>query len=174
MSTSTINTTKDEETFFIPCKTLISKYINVLNDILVNSIQKPTPNIDLPLRFVKAESLENEKASDFLYKLIYKTQLEESTLVYSLIYFERIIIYDIVDSDNSLLFLFICLVISLKINEDLTHKNSFYADLAGISSHYLCNLERLFLELVSFKTFVDDRLFHEFEKRLNMANADDL
>ena len=174
MSTSTLDTTKDEETFFIPSKKLISKYINVLNDILDNSNQIPTPNTELPLQIIRGDSLQNEKASDFLYKFISKTQLEESTLVYSLIYFEKIIIYDIVNSDNSLLFLFICLVISLKINEDLTHKNCFYAELAGISTDFLCNLERLFLDLVSFRIFVEDSIYEEYEKKLIMANIEDL
>ena len=162
---SSLNTTNEEESLFVANKQIVENYLGFFNNLMINSCKVSTPLTNLPLTSVKNDTLHNDKIDDFLYKVINKTQIEDSTLIYSLIYFEKIVTFDIVNRENSLLFLFLVMVISLKYNEDITHRNSYYANLAGITFEYLFKLERLVLELLSFKTFIDNSVFFSYERK---------
>lgn len=171
MSTDSLETSDDSTLVSSPCKKLIARFINVLNDIFEETVVKPTPYENLNVKLVKSYFDPDEKTSDFLFRFIQKTQIEESTLVYALIYFDKVACFDIVTGDNCLIFLFLSLVLALKFNEDFTHKNPVYADLVKISPDYLCDLEVMFLKLISFRVYVSQPILEHFQFRLNKAEA---
>lgn len=101
---------------------------------------------------------------DYLDRIVFYTSCEESTLIISLIYIDRITsLGNIVLSQyNVHRLLFMSLLSSIKYNEDQIYKNNFYAKIAGITTTELSNIENEFIDQIKFNFFVSEEEYKQY------------
>lgn len=106
---------------------------------------------------------------DYLYRIIKYTEVEDNSLISSLIYIDQICLSSgiILSPYNIHRILFISILISIKYNEDKVYKNSSYARVAGISVKELNKLEREFLILIKYELFITKEKFEKYKNYLN-------
>ena len=109
---------------------------------------------------------------DYLIRIATYSEAEDSTMILSLIYIDRIseISSVILTPYNVHRLMFVSLLTAIKYNEDVCFGFSFYANVAGVPVKELRKLERDFIDLLQFKLFVKNE---EFEKyRLSIEEMD--
>lgn len=94
-------------------------------------------------------------------------QIERSTLIIGLIYFDRIILNNCiyVTEYNVHQLILISLIISYKNNEDITFENDYLSEIGGIKLKFFTQLEIKYLELIDYNLFVS---IDEFLKYKNL------
>ena len=99
---------------------------------------------------------------DYLSRIQQYSFINDSTLIISLIYIDRICKNKGVKltKNNIHRILFSSILTSIKFNEDKIYTNSFYAEIAGISVKELIKLESAFLNLIDFKLFISDEIYN--------------
>ena len=109
---------------------------------------------------------------DYLYRIKKYSSLEDSTLIISLIYIDRICKNKriILTKYNIHRILFSAIYTAMKFNEDILYKISFYAKIGGISIKELINLENAFTKLIDFKFFVSEEIFQTYSRYLKFNN----
>ena len=109
---------------------------------------------------------------DYLYRIKKYSSIEDSTLIISLIYIDRICKNKgiILTKYNIHRILFSAIYTAMKFNEDIFYKNSFYAKIGGISIKELINLENAFTKLIDFKFFVSEEIFQTYSRYLKINN----
>ena len=109
---------------------------------------------------------------DYLYRIKKYSSIEDSTLIISLIYIDRVCKNKgiILTKYNIHRILFSAIYTALKFNEDILYKNSFYAEIGGISIKELINLENAFIKLIDFKLFVSEEIFQSYSRYLKFNN----
>ena len=102
--------------------------------------------------------------SEYIQRIIEYTEIENSSLIMSLIYLDRICKKDIMITEHNIhLFLLMSLIISIKINEDLIYDNNYYSKVAGISIKEFNQLESEFLKLINFKLYISEEEFLKYK-----------
>ena len=105
----------------------------------------------------------------YLQRIILYTNIEENTLVSSLIYIDRLCIKNIpVHIYTIHKLLFSCILIALKVNEDCFYKNNYYSEISGIPLKELNQLEYNLLILLDFQTNISLKVFNEYKNGLLM------
>ena len=109
---------------------------------------------------------------DYLYRIKKYSLIEDSTLIISLIYIDRICKNKgiVLTKGNIHRILFSAIFTAMKFNEDIIYKNSFYAKIGGISIKELIQLEYTFTKLIDFKFFISEEIFQAYSKYLNSNN----
>lgn len=109
----------------------------------------------------------------YLYRIQSLSQVEDNTLILSLIYIDRICekASIILTEFNIYRILFISILISIKYNEDKFYENKFYAKIAGISDKELRKLEIHFLKLIKFELYANKSLFEKYKNYIYKNNA---
>jgi hypothetical protein len=104
----------------------------------------------------------------YLERIVRYTNLEESTLVLSLIYIDQLCSKNdfILTPLNIHRVLFVSILCAIKYNEDDFYANTYYAKVAGISGIELNNLEYEFLKYLDFGLYVTNELFCKYHKYL--------
>ena len=102
--------------------------------------------------------------SEYIQRIIEYTEIENSSLIMSLIYLDRIWKKDIMITElNIHRFLLMSLIISIKINEDIIYDNNYYSKVAGISIKEFNQLESEFLKLINFKLYISEEEFLKYK-----------
>ena len=104
----------------------------------------------------------------YLERIFSYSKCEESSLVSSLIYIDRI------SSDGNVLLtpynihriLFTSVLVAIKYNEDGIYKMKYYASIAGVSEKELRILESVFLSLVRFNLYINEKEYEEYSNCL--------
>ena len=101
---------------------------------------------------------------DFLFRLLKYSKISDSTLVYILIYIDRLCHkYKIkLNYYNIYKLILASMVVAIKLNEDEFYSSEFYAKLGGISKIELNNLEYEFTTMINFNLFVKEELFYKY------------
>ena len=109
---------------------------------------------------------------DYLYRIKKYSLIEDSTIIISLIYIDRVCNNKgiILTKYNIHRILFSAIFTALKFNEDIFYKTSFYAKIGGISTKELINLENAFIKLIDFKFFVSEEIFQTYSRYLKSYN----
>jgi hypothetical protein len=109
---------------------------------------------------------------DYLYRIKKYSSIEDSTLIISLIYIDRVCKNKgiVLTKYNIYRILFSAIFTALKFNEDIFYKTSFYAKIGGISIKELINLENAFIKLIDFKLFVSEEIFQTYSGYLKSNN----
>ena len=105
---------------------------------------------------------------DYLTRIYKYSEINDSTLIISLIYIDRICKNKGVKLTkyNIHRVLFSSILASIKFNEDKIYPNSFYSKIAGISVKELIKLENKFLQLIDFKLFISDEIYNIYSTYL--------
>ena len=149
---------------------LLEEISSVLEAIIrQNKNAKNTENKNIEIFYTQEPSI---SIYDYLDRIQKYLNVNNSTLILSLIYIDRICKEKGIKlrKNNIHRILFTSIVISIKYNEDTFFKNSFYAKVGGISVKELTKLENAFLKLIEFKLFVSDDLFQKYSSYLFCTN----
>ena len=109
---------------------------------------------------------------DYLTRIQKYTNLEDNTLILSLIYIDRLLNTTEIELNNYDVhkLLFTAIIIAIKYNEDEIYNNPYYAKIGGISGKDLNKLEFQFLLYLDYNLFVGDEEFQNYCKYLYRNN----
>ena len=108
---------------------------------------------------------------DYLKRIQTYGGMENSTLILSLIYIDRLCEKNItLTKFNIHRILFAAILIAVKYNEDSFYENSYYAQIAGIKNKELKVIEYTFLEMINFNAYVDEHTYNLYKESLYNFN----
>ena len=170
------SSTNDCESFKEDLKKSNNLLIDKINIILTSLLEENKFNKNYKEKIGKQKKIifySNEIPSisikDYLNRILSFTDIEDNTLILSLIYIDKICEKNsiILSEHNIHRILFSSILISIKFNEDIYYKNKFYAKVAGVSAKELKKMESEFLRLIDFDLCVNDNLFVKYKKFIN-------
>ena len=105
---------------------------------------------------------------DYLNRIKYYSQIENNTLICSLIYIDKLCtLNEIVLTElNIHRILFTAILLSIKYNEDLIYKMDYYSKIAGVSLKELKKLESEFVSKINFELYINDNDFEKYREYL--------
>ena len=101
---------------------------------------------------------------DYLFRIQKYSEVENSTIIISLIYLDRICSRKGIKLTkyNIHRLLFTSILVAIKYNEDIIYGNKFYSKIAGVAVDELKILEISFLKIIDFQIFVSDELYQKY------------
>jgi hypothetical protein len=175
MSFSTFDFTTECEDDLISEKSISKHLLNAVSIILNKIIHqsKKLPNYSEILKSQEKMSFSSKKIpkislKDYLQRIQTYSELENSTLILSLIYIDRICQIGNITLTfyNIHRILFCAIYLALKYNEDQIYNIDYYAQIAGISKKELSQIENDFIDYINFEFFVDNELYFKYENYL--------
>ena len=175
MSSSTFEFTTESYEECSSEKSISNHLFNAISKILSQIVHqsKKLPNYLDIIKSQEKMSFSSKKVpnisiKDYLKRIQTYSELENSTLIVSLIYIDRICQLGniVLTSHNIHRILFCAIYLALKYNEDQIYKTDYYAQIAGISIKELNLIENEFVSLINFNFFIDDQLYSKYENYL--------
>ena len=159
------------ETIILVQSSLISSISNTLNILINNNI-----NQDNYSKVVLLQSQSPFSASQVppisieacLERIFSYSKCEESSLISSLIYIDRLssIGNVLITPYNIHRIIFASVLIAIKYNEDRIFKMKYYASIAGVSEKELLFLESAFLRAIKFNLYIEEKEYEEYSNCL--------
>ena len=141
---------------------IINSYISLLNNLIEsNIINEIEENDDDIFKQIKIPEISILK---YLLRIIECSNIEENTLIISLIYLYEVSKKKKITDFNIHKLLFTSILISLKFNEDEIYPFYYYSQIAGINQEELMQLELNFYSLIDFNLFVNEETFNYYQK----------
>lgn len=143
-------------------KTLLKEIDDILSSIISkNKKQNVYKNEISP--FVH-EHVPKISLFDYLSRIQKYSEIENSTIIISLIYLDRICSKKGIKLTkyNIHRLLFTSILVAIKYNEDIIYDTKFYSKIAGVSVKELKILESSFLKIIDFQLFVSDELYKKY------------
>ncbi len=104
---------------------------------------------------------------DYINRIITYTEIEENTLICSLIYIDKLDQKKQVTKFNIHRIFFSAVLCSIKYNEDEFFNNEYYAKVAGVTINELNKMEYDFLVLLDFNLYIEPNTFNDYKMLLN-------
>ena len=104
---------------------------------------------------------------DYINRIITYTEIEENTLICSLIYIDKLEQKKQVTKFNVHRIFFSAILSSIKYNEDEYFNNEYYAKVAGVTINELNKMEYDFLVLLDFNLYIEPNTFNDYKMLLN-------
>ena len=102
---------------------------------------------------------------NYLRRILHFLKLDFSTLIIAMIYIDRICKEKVFLNDfNIHRIMIIAIYIAYSYNEDKTYDNNYLSLVSGMSKNEILTLEEDFLELIEFKLFVNDEVYHQYKE----------
>ena len=155
-----------------------SKFVDIISDSLKSICDKNASElINLNINIQKPFSTKLVPAitiKNYLTRIAYFSQMEESTLILILIYIDRICNYTSIKLtfNNIYKLLIASALVAIKFNEDSHYSLEAYAKIGRISSSELSYLEFHFLLLIKFDLNVDKELYNKYFNSLLSCQDD--
>ena len=149
--------------------------INVISSILEMMIEenKKLFNYRLILHsqaklIFSGKSLPNFSLFDYLKRIATYTEINQSTLIISLIYIDKFCELTKLILTPYNIHRLICssVLCAIKFNEDNILKTKYYAEIFGVCCQELKKLENKFTEMVDFNFYVNQKLFLQYNSYL--------
>ena len=167
--TSKIKTNKDEvynnKKIIMTIAELLTEIINEQKNLIINrGIIEKQKKLCFYSSFPSIITIQS--FIEILFKL---NHCEECSLIISLIYIDRICekVNLILTKKNIHRLFLICLITSIKYNEDECYLNSYYAKIGGLSLNEFNTLEYELLKLIDFDLHVDITVYEQYRRYLN-------
>ena len=157
--------------------------INTISDLLkdicqannTTEVNNKNMAINKRIKIFMLKKLPSISIKDYLLRLSKYSKICTSTLIFILIYIDRLCQkYKFkINYFNIYKFILTSMVIAIKCNEDEFFSSEFYAKLGGISKAELNYMEYEFLSMINFDLFVKEELFFKYHNLLiNDGNED--
>jgi hypothetical protein len=148
------------------------KMIKSISYILseITNLSKTNTNYNTINDIFNPKKMPNISISDYINRIIEYTNIEENTLICALIYIDSISKIKKITIYNIYKILFSAVLISIKFNEDEIYPNNFYAQIAGVPSQELLQMEHEFLILINFNLLIDENKFSSLKIALKNLN----
>ena len=114
----------------------------------------------------------NKKANisigDFIYRILYYSKIEDSTLISALIYLDRYCKKQkfILTENNIHRLFFTCIIVAIKFLEDKYFTNNFYSKICGVNIKILNKMEYEFVCGINFDLYIDRDFYYMYENLL--------
>ena len=158
---------KDEEQISIG-KNRNCKLAKSISEILEKLTSRPIKNFKK--KFLKdsftGKRFPNITIYDYINRIISYTEIEENTLICSLIYIDQIDKKKQVTKFNVHRIFFSAVLSSIKYNEDEFFKNDYYSQVAGVTLNELNKMEYDFLVLLDFNLYIEPNIFNDYKMLL--------
>jgi hypothetical protein len=156
---------------------MIASIIELISSLLVkiceeNKIKKCNKNF--LLKSFTCENIPSISIKDYFLRLSKHARVNESTIILTLIYIDRIcnMNHFILTYYNIHKLILAAFILAIKYNEDNYYSMIYYSKLGGVTVTELNKLEFEYLILIRFKLFVETHLFDKYYNDL-MSLKDD-
>ena len=147
----------------------ISKFIASSLEKLLKMEKKDKSISKKRLEIFTKERIPEISLFDYLNRIIKYMNCEESTLILSLIYLDRLSLRNIFFSKYNIhRLLFTSILLAIKNNEDKIYKNDYYSETAGLSLSEINLMEYNFAILLKFNFYVNDFTYNIYKKALEI------
>ena len=175
MDTSSNDSRNSERKSLKPNDILINNLSSLLNSVIEENknLKNYREKISQQKKLIfYLEDIPLISIKDYLNRIQSITKVEDNTLILSLIYIDKICEKTsiILSEYNIHKILFTSILVAIKFNEDLYYKNKDYAKVAGVSTKELNKMEREFLRLIKFETYVNKQIFDKYKKYVSKIN----
>ena len=149
---------------------VIQNISSILNDFINENengnFENSSINYDDSVFFCK--KIPEISIEDYLNRIRKYTELEDSTLIISLIYIDRLLGSKNIklSKHNVYKILLTAVLIAIKYNEDEIYDNNNFARIFGIKNKELNKLENKFLDLIDFELFISKKEFRIYYNRI--------
>ena len=156
----------------IPDIQLINTISELLNNISEenNSIEVNNNNITInkKIKLFMLKKMPSITIRDYLLRLSKYSKISESTLIFILIYIDRLCQkYKFkINYFNIYKLILTSMILAIKYNEDEFYSTEFYAKLGGITKVELNLMEYEFINLINFNLFVQEELYFKYHDLL--------
>ena len=148
------------------------KIINTISELLNNMCKdnnKPEINnknilLNKKIKKFMLKKIPSISINDYLIRLSKYSKLCESTLIFILIYIDRLCHEHNFKINNYNIYklLLASMVIAIKFNEDDYYYSEYYAQLGGISKLEMNTLEYEFLTMINFNLYIKEDLYYQY------------
>jgi hypothetical protein len=141
---------------------LIFKVSNLLQRILIEN-DSPHFKVANPFRVTFQPSISIQK---YIKRIAIYSALEESTIIISLIFLDRICKMNSLQIDKLSIhrLTMTSILIAIKVNEDRYFSNNQYARIVGLGLKEINRLEQDFLKLIRYTLFVSIQEFSDYQR----------
>ena len=110
----------------------------------------------------------NISIGDFIYRILYYSKIEDSTLISALIYLDRYCKKQkiILTKYNIHRLFFISVIIAIKFLEDKYFTNVFYSKICGVKISKLNKMEYEFVCGINFDLYIEKSFYYKYENLL--------
>ena len=141
--------------------------IEIISDLFMNICEENKSkknNKNILLKSFTNKNIPSISIKDYLFRLSKHAKVNESTIILVLIYIDRIcnINHFFLTYYNIHKMILAAFILAIKYNEEIYYSMVFYSKLGGVSVSELKNLESEFLILISYKLFVETKLFDKY------------
>jgi len=176
LSTSELEISQDEicEEIIINKDNKVSLIINSISSILEKLInkkkqKKKDSNLKGLVKPFESKIIPDLSINDYLKRIIKYTNCEINSLIFSLIYLDRICLKNIdLSPFNIHKFLFATILLAIKTNEDNIYRNSYYSQIAGVTLKELNLMEYNLCIILNYNFFVNENTFNVYKKALKI------
>ena len=118
-----------------------------------------------------SSSRKENKLSQFIDKIYELMNYSDTSFICMVVYFDRLIFrhHNLINEFNINKLIFISGVLAIKMQEDNSAKNSYFAKISGITSHEMNELEIDFLEWIDYSLIVEKEEYEVYHAGLNRA-----
>ena len=147
---------------------LLKEISTTLNSIIQESNKNNNHHKDNSLFF--RQQIPKISIFDYLLRIQKYSGIEESTIIISLIYIDRICKKKgiVLSKYNIHRLIFTAILIAIKYNEDIIYDNLYYSKIGGVTKKELLILENEFLQLIDFNLFVSNKIYQKYYEYLNL------
>jgi len=146
-------------------KIITSTLCQLINDNFSNKIHNKNSNI----KIFYNKFIPEIKLSEYVLKIIELTKCEFNTIIYSLILIDKLYFKGfIINEYNIYKLLYISIIISIKMNQDIIYDNKYYAKILGVEPKELLILEMNFLTLLNFNIYISNDSFQYYLENLDL------
>jgi hypothetical protein len=150
-------------------KNMINKFISSSLEKLLKLEKKNNYISKKKLEIFNNHKIPNISLFDYLNRIIKYMNCEESTLILSLIYLDRLSLSNIYFSIYNIhRLLFTSILLAIKYNEDKIYKNDYYSKIAGVTLSEINLMEYNFAILLKFNFYVNDFTYNIYKKALEI------
>jgi hypothetical protein len=170
MSSFESESTLDNEHSII-YESLTSEIAKVLNKIINKNEEKDEyiKNV-MDQSYIKFHSIYLPIISleDYIIRIKKYIQIDDSILICSIIYIDRLILKGLFISQYNIYRLFLaCIFDAYKLFEDKRYNINYFSQIGGVSSEELCYLEYEFVCLIDFNLFINESDYLKYFQFLN-------
>ena len=147
---------------------ILKEISNTLNSIIQESNKNKNHLKDNTL--FSRQQIPKISIFDYLLRIQKYSGIEESTIIISLIYIDRICKKKgiVLSKYNIHRLIFTAILIAIKYNEDIIYDNLYYSKIGGVTKKELLILENEFLQLIDFNLFVSNKIYQKYYEYLNL------
>ena len=149
-------------------QSLLKEISTTLNSIIQENSKNKNHHKDNSL--FSRQQIPKISIFDYLLRIQKYSGIEESTIIISLIYIDRICKKKgiVLSKYNIHRLIFTAILIAIKYNEDIIYDNLYYSKIGGVTKKELLILENEFLQLIDFNLFVSNKIYQKYYEYLNL------